>query len=201
MTRRLALAGYMGAGKSTCARFLASRGFTVIDADREAKRIMNGNAGVRAKLRTEFGPGVAGNEVDFARLGTVVFGSYDRLLRLNAIVHAPLLDHLERLIAGVQGDLALDAALLPLWDKTEWFDLLIWVRAPRPVRMERITRRSVLGRMQITKRMDMQQRLMPEPPAPPWKYVMNDGTEEMLRHRLDTLIETACREGMWADRP
>ena len=51
----IGITGGIGSGKSTIARALEARGFTVYDCDREAKRIIAENKEVQQKIISLFG--------------------------------------------------------------------------------------------------------------------------------------------------
>ena len=114
--RRVGIAGYMGSGKSTAAGMLAQRGAVIIDADREAKRLMAEESGLRRKILDTFGNSIAeGGGISFRALGTIVFSAKEELLQLNTLVHPPLIERLKGLLEkNGQANCILDAALIPL---------------------------------------------------------------------------------------
>jgi dephospho-CoA kinase len=186
--RRIGVAGYMGAGKSTAARYLAEGGGSVIDADRIAKRLMQESSPIKIRLVEAFGaPVVEDGEIRFDRLGNAAFASEAALLRLNAIVHPALVKVLEdRLSEYGDRPAVLDAALLPLWYVESLFDALLWVHAPRPTRLRRI----MAGRPDFDEgvaagRMRLQERTLPEPAADStWIRIDNGESRERLFERL-----------------
>ena len=187
---RVGVAGYMGAGKSTCARSFEGCGALVIDADAEAKRLMRGSVGIQDGLRRAFGDDVVadgGLRVD--ALGRAAFGSVDALRVLNGIVHPRLVEHLEGLVFGCVEPLCiLDAALIPLWGIERWFDLCVWVDAPFDVRLERIVAKSVGGdggsmvdEQEIARRMRMQEEVMGVPTGDVWVRVPDSECREYIK--------------------
>jgi dephospho-CoA kinase len=194
---RIGLAGYMGSGKSTVATFLASRGYRVIEADQEAKQLMQRDAAVLQALRRAFGDEACdGSSVRFERLAPIVFGDRDAMATLNRIVHPPLLGYLEQRIGGA-GKVALDAALLPLWNNQGLFDALWWVEAPREERLERLARRTGLDRETLLTRMQLQESMVAQPPRPPWVAIVNDDGPEELEQAVAALLgdTTATAKG------
>jgi dephospho-CoA kinase len=180
----------MGAGKSEAARMLAADGLVVLDADTEAKSLMRRDPAILRQLKQTFGERVCdGQQIQFAELGRLVFASEPALRSLNAIVHPPLMAHLEQQVRGVPGNrVVLDAALLPLWDCGALFDTLLWVHAPRDVRAGRVVQRTGLSQAEVLSRMALQERLLPEPASPPWIRILNDSStahlEQLLRESL-----------------
>lgn len=183
---RVGIAGYMGAGKSECARLLCTRDCVVIDADSEAKGLMSHSAAIQGQLATAFGGDVvAGTGLDFGALGRRAFESRGSLERLNGIVHPPLLEHLAGLMgARVEGSCILDAALIPYWGIEHWFDRVVWVSCPDGVRKRRIEQKASLDRGAIEQRMVLQEELMPAPRGEPWIRIDNKGSREELRAAL-----------------
>lgn len=87
--RVVVITGGIGAGKSTAAEFLRTRGAVVIDADRIAEQLMSKGSPLLARVAAEFGPDVllADGSLDRASLARSAFASKQRTADLNAIVH------------------------------------------------------------------------------------------------------------------
>jgi dephospho-CoA kinase len=184
-TQRTGVAGFMGAGKSTFARSFTQHGFTVIDADAEAKQLMDACAIIQRDLSRAFGDAVIRQgKVDFKKLGAIAFENGENLQRLNAIVHLPLKEKLgERIKAFGAGRMIMDAALIPLWHTEDWFDTLFWIRTPASIRIARLSAKLNLDPLLIEQRMRMQEKLFPEPSKSPWKIIDNNGSLEELEKK------------------
>jgi dephospho-CoA kinase len=195
--RRIGISGFMGAGKTTCCGLLSAAlreaGATVriIDADAEAKRILRDDGTIRDKLAATFGEAVlSAGGIDSAALGSLAFGSPSSLRLLNGIVHPVLLEKLRGLIfCGDTGSVICDAALIPLWHIEDWFDALLWVNAPFEERFRRLRNKLPLSEGQLTDRMTLQERLMPEPHRAPWNSIDNHGSVGELRRSVYSLIK------------
>ena len=175
---RIGIAGYMGAGKSTCARSFASDDALIIDADAEAKRIMAGSHHIQETLRAAFGEAAVGTDgrIHSDALGRAAFKSVDALLTLNGITHKPLVEYLNPTISQCQKSLCiLDAALIPLLGIESWFDLCIWVDAPFETRLARlIAKRPDMDETELVKRMRLQEAIMSAPEGGDWT-ALGDG--------------------------
>jgi dephospho-CoA kinase len=196
--RRIGIAGYMGAGKTVAARLLSAAAGSgggqavIVDADDEAKTLMRADPGISELLVKAFGGSIINkNNLSFGTLGRIVFGSSEKLLRLNEIVHPLLVKRLCGLLEA-QDDrcIILDAAVLPLWKIESLFDECLWIHAPFEKRLERLNMtRSDLDERQLRGRMRVQEECLPEPVCPPWRRIKNDGSVDRL---AGTLSGTIC---------
>jgi dephospho-CoA kinase len=186
------IAGYMGAGKSTAARFLAARlaPALIIDADREAKMLMNTDPSVMEQLAAAFGGSIIGaGGIDFSALGRIVFSSLEKLKRLNAIVHPPLEKRLLACIENSGGkNVLLDAALLPHWGIESRFDACLWVQAPFETRLARLLQsRSDLDEASLRNRMRLQEESLAAPLRRPWQSLENRESIDALDQALSLI--------------
>ncbi|GBU21662.1 dephospho-CoA kinase [Fibrobacteres bacterium R8-0-B4] len=193
---RIGIAGYMGAGKSTCARSFASENALIIDADAEAKRIMAGSRAIHEALRAAFGEAVVGVDgvIRSDLLGRAAFESVDTLLTLNGITHPPLVAYLDAVISGCRKQLCiLDAALIPLLGIESWFDLCVWVDAPFETRFKRLSaKRPDVGEAELVKRMRMQEAVMSAPDGGDWVVVGDGECKEYIADAIDTFRRSSC---------
>ncbi len=190
--KSIGIAGYMGSGKTTCCQMLAGAGgYRIIDGDREAKNEMIQNAEVQRQLVAHFGQDVLENNVlSFKKLGIIVFSDIEKLRTLNTIVHPLLLDRLHKTIFQGGGTvMVVDAALLPLWDIEEWFDLRLWIHASFSTRLERMLGKGLsLSEEEIRRRMGMQEILFKPPAVRSWSYIMNEGDSALLKTTVTSCI-------------
>jgi dephospho-CoA kinase len=187
---RIGIAGYMGSGKSTCAGFIAGLAgpkarVSVIDADGEAKLMMNRDESIRRRLVATFGASVVDdNGVGFGELGKAAFASVETIRQLNGIVHPPLVKSLLSLMSGQPVPCILDAALIPLWGIEDWFDRCLWVTASPQLRLERTRAKSGLPPEQIRVRMSVQEALFGAPRGGSWISIENEGSLDELFDRI-----------------
>jgi dephospho-CoA kinase len=192
---RVGIAGYMGAGKSTCARSFESESALIIDADAEAKRLMERSRAIKDDLRSAFGEAVvgAGGGIDFAALGRAAFESIDALLTLNSVTHPPLAEHLDEVVSKCEKPLCIvDAALIPLLGIESWFDLCVWIDVPFETRLARLAaKRPDLGEAEIVRRMRMQEALMRAPTGGDWGVVGDGECRDYIVRRGGNLFTSA----------
>lgn len=94
----ICLTGNIATGKSTVARILAELGATMIDADRVAHEVMEPGGPAYAPVVEAFGPEILHSTglINRRALGAIVFSDPEALKRLEALVHPPTIDEVER---------------------------------------------------------------------------------------------------------
>ena len=138
------LTGNIASGKSTVSRLLAAHGATIVDADLLARvAVRPGTPGYRA-IVARWGDGVLAPDgvLDRPALRARVFHDPPELEALNAIVHPAVgrLRDAELAAARARGDrvVVCDIPLLFEKDLAGEFDLIVFVDAPRELRLERL---------------------------------------------------------------
>ena len=142
----IGLTGLFGSGKSEVAAVWEKLGAEAINADALGREVVKNDPMVFYRLILEFGPSIIGREgrLDRHRLGLLAFASRERTEVLNAIVHPPLLERLDRRIAQARRrkrPLVIDAALLVFWGYHRRVDGTVLVTATRENRYRRLKRR------------------------------------------------------------
>ncbi|HVH72601.1 MAG TPA: dephospho-CoA kinase [Candidatus Dormibacteraeota bacterium] len=86
---RLGLTGGIASGKSAVAAMLRELGFSVLDADSLAHKLIEPGQPASEDVLREFGPAITDGHgrIDRGKLGSLVFADRAKLDRLNAIVH------------------------------------------------------------------------------------------------------------------
>lgn len=143
MSFKVAVTGGIGSGKSTVCKALRAFGYPVYDTDIQARRLMNSDGDVIAAVTSEFG---AESYLDGCLnrpfVAACVFGSPERLLRLNAIVHPAVVADFIRWAAERDERLVfVETALLFESGLSEAVDRSIAVVAPERLRVERVVSR------------------------------------------------------------
>ena len=198
---RVGLTGGIASGKSTVSRVLSECGAVVIEADVVARTLVEPGSPLLTELAAEFGEGVLRDNgtLDREMLGRIAFASEERLARLNAITHPPLVAQIialvedaERESAGTGGVLVVDAALLAEWDILDLFDTIVVVDAPIESRIERLVAN---GLSEDLARDRMAAQLASEDLAQRGDVVIdNGGTLDDLRRRADQLASRLLDE-------
>ena len=192
--RRIALAGGIGAGKSTAQHYLEQRGFPVIDADEVARAVVAPGKPAYTALRDAFGDAIlaADGTLDRAFLAEVVFHDATALSRLNAITHPRVGEEiLARLAAAERDGAPVVFVALPLFrpEHRAIFALdSAWAIEVAPdVALARLVESRHLSREDATARLAAQMS-NEERRALVDHVVVNDGSLEDLTARLDELL-------------
>ncbi|MGP1347782.1 MAG: dephospho-CoA kinase [Phycisphaerales bacterium] len=188
----IGLAGAIGAGKSALARAFARLGCLVIDSDREAREALD-RPEVRERLVEWWGGQILTPEgrVDRRRIADRIFGDERERKRLEGLVH-PLIRRTRdgaRREAGAAGKIGViyDAPLLFEAGIDAICDGVVFVDAPRAVRLQRVRETRGWDEAELDRREAMQ--WSPErKKAASGFIVRNDGPEEALdAHARDIL--------------
>lgn len=199
----IGLTGNVASGKTTVADRWRESGVTVIDADRLGHAVLEDDAESRGALVAEFGSEILGADgtIDRRALGEAAFSTPQRIARLNAIVHPPLLERLdgelERSRAAGAELAVVDAALVFEFGLGEVLDAIVLVTAPAHIREERLRETRGMDAERFARIMETQ---MPdEEKVEASDYVIvNDGSIDRLRAEADAVL-AAIRESMDED--
>lgn len=155
MIIKVGLTGGMGSGKSTVAKVFEVLGIPVYYADDAAKRLMNEDEILKARLKELFGEETyTDGKLNRKHLSAIVFNNEEKLRLLNSIVHpATLRDADEWMRQQTTPYSIKEAALIFESGSQAQLDCVIGVFAPMAVRIQRVmkrdgsTRESVMARM------------------------------------------------------
>jgi len=181
---KVGITGGIGSGKSVVSGLFAQLGVPVFDSDKEARKLIDSSASIRAQLTAAFGCSVylPGNQgLDRKKVATLVFQDEKALETLNAITHPPVIqaaaDWMESQEQRYQqqrqawlnkqtqmpldsqpplGYVIKEAALLFESGTDKPLDFIIGVYADKQTRLLRVGRRDHLSEEAIQKRMDKQ---------------------------------------------
>ncbi|MBZ5723642.1 MAG: dephospho-CoA kinase [Acidobacteriia bacterium] len=145
---RVGLTGGLACGKTFVGESLESLGCLLIQADELGHEVLAPGGEAHEAVLGEFGTEILdpGGRIDRAALAARVFGSSERLARLNALVHPPVLRREEELIAAFalrqpRGIAVVEAAILIETGSYKRFDRIILVACTEEQQVERALRR------------------------------------------------------------
>ncbi len=153
----IGLIGAIGAGKSAAAAILARLGGAVVDADAVGHAALELPA-VREKLAARWGNVLKPDGcVDRRKIAAIVFHDLAERKALEAIVYPDIRRLCEEAMAAAQADptkqfVVLDAAVLIEAGWKDVCDKLMYIDAPRDVRLARVAARSGWTPAELTAR-------------------------------------------------
>jgi dephospho-CoA kinase len=153
--------GGIGSGKSTVANQFANLGCAVIEADKIAHEIIN-NEDIIDSISSVFGDDILSSNgmIDRSKLAARVFDDTERLDKLQAIVHPPVIEACEQLLTQYLSTPSVPAVIMdvPLLLESGMDDccnVLIFVDCPDLQRFQRAAKKG-LSEEQIKKRENFQ---------------------------------------------
>lgn len=186
-SKRYAVTGGIGSGKSTVCAILAKKGYPVFSCDEISRELWQDGAYRRALARL-FPACTKGGEVEKKALAAYVFADPRRLARLNAYTHPIIMEELLRRMEGHAVSFAEVPLLFEAGFETR-FDGVIAVRREEALRLDAAAARDGASREEIRLRMRSQ--------FDPAQYeekncliAENNGTQEELERCVDRLLAT-----------
>ncbi len=147
---RVGLTGGLASGKSFVGQALAGLGCHLIRADELGHQTLVPGGEAHDGAVKEFGPGILDpyGTIDRRKLAAAVFDDPERLARLNALVHPPVIRREEELIAELRvrdpdGIAVVEAAILVETGHYRCFDRLILAVCEERQQIERAVERGV----------------------------------------------------------
>lgn len=140
---KIGVTGGIGSGKSTVCRVFSLLGIPCYDSDAEAKRLMNTDRDLAARIRSLLGSGAYTEQgLDRAYVSARVFGHPELLQQLNAIVHPAVEHDFARWAEEQQAPYVIEeSAILFESGADRLMDRTVAVVAPESVRIRRVCRR------------------------------------------------------------
>ena len=143
---RVGLTGGIGCGKSTVAAMMRELGCHILEADALGHQVIAPGGPAYEEVVREFGREILAPDGRIARptLAAIVFAHPDKLSRLNALVHPPLLAEIDRELARLEsadpgGVAVIDAALLIEFNHYNKLDRLVVVWCTPEQQLARLT--------------------------------------------------------------
>lgn len=155
----LGVTGGFGSGKSTVAGIFRGYGAKIIDADKIAHRLIRPGQNAYKKICGVFGTEVLQQDkaISRRRLSGIAFKNRRSLKKLNSIVHPLVIKDIKKQIKEAKSRiLVLDAPLLIEAGLEELADKLIVVNINRQKQIQRLLKKTSLGREDIMLRIASQ---------------------------------------------
>lgn len=143
MTKIIGLTGGIGSGKSTVAKYIESKGFSVYIADDEARKLTD-SPEIIIEITDAFGRGILENEsINRKSLSEIVFNNAENLQKLNSIIHPAVRVHFINWLKKHSDEpfVFKEAAILFESGSYKDCDKIITVEVPEDIRLQRVVKR------------------------------------------------------------
>jgi dephospho-CoA kinase len=189
----IGLIGAIGAGKSTAAKCFAARGGQVIDADALGHEALRQPEVVESLIK-RWGERIRRPDgtLDRREIGRIVFADPEQRNALEAMVFPYIGKRTQQLIEAAQTNrdaafVVLDAAVLLEAGWGDWVDRIVYVDAPRELRVARLAARSGWNETELAGREAAQlPSEMKKTRAD--SVVMNEADVVRLQEQIDALL-------------
>ena len=156
----IGLTGNIATGKSVVGHMLSELGAEHIDADRLAHQVMAAGTPTCERIAAAFGTQILrpDGSIDRGKLGSIVFGDANALVRLEAIVHPEVIARTRQLIVDSTAAVVVVEAikLIESGMVAQLCDALWVVTASRAVQIRRLVEQRRLGYEEAVLRIDAQ---------------------------------------------
>lgn len=155
---KIGITGGIGSGKTFICQLFKAMAVPVYNADEEAKKLMNTDLRIKARLIAEFGEETyKGGKLDRAFLAEQIFSDKAKLELVNSIVHPIVIQAAKDWAEQQKSRYSLkEAALLFESGSYKDLDYTILVTAPLPIRVKRVMERDAVTEEQVMERINKQ---------------------------------------------
>lgn len=162
-TLSIGLTGGIGSGKTEVGKFFEQMGAYFLQTDLIARTLINSDERIKRQLRSLFGEGIYDSDgsLDRHRVGTMIFNDQSLQMKVNQIVHPPVITYINQEIKkAVKSHLPpliiIEAALIFEAGVESMFDYTIVVDTAPEQRIVRLMNRDSRNRDEILKRFSAQ---------------------------------------------
>lgn len=194
MSLTVGLTGGIASGKSTVSSLLIKKGYTVIDADIEARLAVEKGEEAYQEILRHFGERVLlkDGSIDRAELGSIIFHNETERKALNSIVHPAVRKRMtakkERAISRKEQLIILDIPLL-FESKLQYMcDKTLLVYADEDIQLQRLMQRNQLSEKEAMARIQSQMPLK-DKKALADAVIDNNGTIEETEKQLCGILK------------
>jgi len=155
---KIALTGGIGTGKTYISKQFLDMGIPVFYADEEAKKLYDSEE-VIAFFKEKYGETCfTNNQLDHSKLAAFIFSDIENRKQIEAFIHPLVMQKFENWASQQDSNIVmLESALIFEAGLEKFFDKIMVVDAPLPIRIERIKSRNMqLSESEILQRINSQ---------------------------------------------
>ena len=193
MAKIIGLTGGIASGKSTVSNMLKTKGFTIVDADIAARKVVEPGELAYEQIIEAFGEGILQQDLtlDRKKLGALIFADEALRMKLNSIVHpavrAWMTREKDRAIENGKKTVFLDIPLLFESRLTYMVERTILVYVDEETQLKRLMARNGLSEKEAQMRIRAQMPLS-EKKALADAVLDNNGSLEETKQQLEKIV-------------
>ena len=155
----IGLTGGIGSGKSSVLEIFKKIGISTYNADESAKKLISSDKKIIYSIKQLFGEDIYDkNELNSKLVSKIVFNDKEKLKSLNSIIHPAVAIDFDNFCFKHRDEsyIVKEAAIIFETKTENLFNKIIYVKAPKEIRIDRVMQRDNLSRDDVLNRMQNQ---------------------------------------------
>ena len=140
-TRRIAVTGNIGSGKSAFCKILTDAGYLVINADELSKKLLVTNENLKNKIIQTFGyEAYVNGQINKKYIADKVFSSPTNVKKINSLIHPVVISEIDKIFIEKEGRekiIFVEAALIYEAKMESLFDYIVLISSEEDIRKKR----------------------------------------------------------------
>ena len=155
----IGLTGGIGSGKSSVLKIFKKIGISTYNADESAKELISSNKKIIFSIKQLLGEDIYNeNELNSKLVSKIVFNDKEKLKSLNSIIHPEVAKDFDNFCFEHRNEsyIIKEAAIIFETKTENLFNKIIYVKAPKEIRIDRVMQRDNLSREDVLNRIQNQ---------------------------------------------
>ena len=155
----IGLTGGIGSGKSSVLEIFKKIGISTYNADESAKKLISSDKKIIYSIKQLFGEDIYDkNELNSKLVSKIVFNDKEKLKSLNSIIHPAVAIDFDNFCFKHRDEtyIVKEAAIIFETKTEKLFNKIIYVKAPKEIRVDRVMQRDNLSRDDVLNRIQNQ---------------------------------------------
>ena len=155
----IGLTGGIGSGKSSVLEIFKKIGISTYNADESAKKLISSDKKIIYLIKQLFGEDIYDkNELNSKLVSKIVFNDKEKLKSLNSIIHPAVAIDFDNFCFKHRDEtyIVKEAAIIFETKTENLFNKIIYVKAPKEIRVDRVMQRDNLSRDDVLNRIQNQ---------------------------------------------
>ena len=151
----IGLTGGIGSGKSSVLQIFKKIGISTYNADESAKELISSDKKIIHSIKQLFGDDIYNkNELNSKLVSKIVFNDKEKLKSLNSIIHPQVAKDFDSFCLNNKDKkyIVKEAAIIFETKTENLFDKIVYVRAPKEIRIDRVMLRDNVSKEDVLNR-------------------------------------------------